>query len=525
MTTQWQRLAGDTSRFAIQISFAADPDDGQGIDPEIGRSWGSFQIWTEGRNLCAHIAQSERVDSVHWYILPLIEWFAQHWNPLFHEERLLARSQQPSAWASLRETRFPPAAIEMDDDRASTWERAWQAWWNRHALRSASEGGLFPDVMFRRYRDSVEISWGRTRTQGMPKDFEFVESGPGIARLRPSDVAEPLHAVLSDATEYLCTLAADCERFEALRRALRALTRNNQRQRRLMWLAGLGVDEPTVRKGWHRAKRWLSERPEATSFLLRDSERLPLVINGSCQATLMFGCVSPRVQRTDVLALADIIIELHAGAGENHLDSMRTFIPIDELNTSSWFQGYELAEDFLEHFDAEFVADTHVDVDGIAEKLDIRFEEISLSDETIRGVAIAGTQHAPAIVWNSNNVFNEHSRGRRFTLAHELCHLLFDWEAGRGLAIASGPWAPSGIERRANAFAAMLLMPTANVHAAVSILNVPLESLDGVSNVASRMGTGFRATSWHLRNLGFIDDTCRDRLLEEIDSSHQQNVN
>ena len=65
MTTQWQRLAGDTGQFAVRISFAADPDEGQGIDPEVGLSWGSFQIWAQGRNLCAHIAQGERVDSVH----------------------------------------------------------------------------------------------------------------------------------------------------------------------------------------------------------------------------------------------------------------------------------------------------------------------------------------------------------------------------------------------------------------------------------------------------------------------------
>ena len=117
-------------------------------------------------------------------------------------------------------------ASEMDDDRASKWERDWQAWWNRHALRSASEGGLFPDVVFRRYRDSVELSWGRAASEGMPVDFEFAESGPGIARLPPRNVAEPLHAVLSDSIEYLCSLSADCERFEALRRTLRALPRN-----------------------------------------------------------------------------------------------------------------------------------------------------------------------------------------------------------------------------------------------------------------------------------------------------------
>jgi len=39
------------------------------------------------------------------------------------------------------------------------------------------------------------------------------------------------------------------------------------------------------------------------------------------------------------------------------------------------------------------------------------------------------------------------------------CHILFDREYGTKWALASGPWAPRDLERRANAFAAMLLMP------------------------------------------------------------------
>ena len=332
MTMQWQRLAGDTSRFAIQLAFATDPHDARGIDSEVGISWGSFQIWVGGRNLCSHISDGERIDSVHWYILPLIEWFARQWNPMLHEERLPLSNRQTSAWTSLRDTRFPPAAIEIDDQRASKWERVWQGWWSRHALRSASEGGLLPDIVFRRHRDSVEASWGRAKSVGTPVDFDFVESSSGVVRLPPRDVAEPLHAVISEACEYLFSRAPDSERLTALRRSLMALARNNQRQRRLMWLASLGVDEPSVRKGWRRAKRWCSELPEGT--LLRDSARSPLVIDGSCQAALMFGCVAPNIKREDALQLADEIVNLHSDAPrQDALDSNRDFIPVDDTDS------------------------------------------------------------------------------------------------------------------------------------------------------------------------------------------------
>ena len=49
--------------------------------------------------------------------------------------------------------------------------------------------------------------------------------------------------------------------------------------------------------------------------------------------------------------------------------------------------------------------------------------------------------------------------GKRFTIGHELCHILFDRTRARRIAHVSGAWAAPGIEKRANAFAACLLMP------------------------------------------------------------------
>ena len=519
MSTRWERLAGDCSRFAIRMAFAPDPDGGRGIDSETGLSWGSFQVWAEGRNLCAHFEQGERIDSVHWYLLPLIEWFADNWNPLLHEERLPVKNNAPTAWESLHGTRFPPPNIEPDETRASAWERSWQDWWCRHALRAASDGGLFPDVVIRRHRDAVEVSWGRTGSVGMPAsaDFGFAEAGPGAVRLAPSELAEPLHAMLSGACEYLQTLDDGSERFGALHRVLQALPRSSQRQKRLMWLAGLGDTERGVREGWQRAKRWLSEVPGSAEALLRDAAHSPLVVDGSCHATLMFGCLAPDIGRGDALKLAETMVMLHANGDSSHvLNSASRYVAVDELDAPPWWQGYEMADDFHHEFDGAFANRDKVDMDRILDELGIGVRELALSDRTIRGVAIAGPKHSPCVGWNPNSMFNAQPWGRRFTLAHELCHLLFDREAGRGLAIASGPWAPLGVERRANAFAAMLLMPTHLVQGVVLDLECPVETPKGIATVAGRLGTGFRATLWHLRNLGFVDDHDRECLLESV---------
>ena len=144
-------------------------------------------------------------------------------------------------------------------------------------------------------------------------------------------------------------------------------------------------------------------------------------------------------------------------------------------------------------------------------------EEIALNDVDIRAVAIAGSHHFPAALINIKHDTTRWKSGRRFTLAHELCHILFDREDGTKLALASGPWAPRDLERRANAFAAMLLMPPGLLAKVVQSLDIPLASLDGISAVAHRLRTSLTATLEHLYKLGFIDESVRDRIRTEAD--------
>ena len=223
MTVLWERFIGDTSRFAIRLAFSPDPDEGCGAAPDESLSWGSFQLWADGRNLCAHSEEGERIESAHWYLLPLMEWFARNWNALLHEERLPAKNEGGDAWTSLRSTRFPPPAVDVD--RAAAWEDRWQGWWHRHALRAASAGGLFPDVVFRRFRDAIEISWGDARSVGTPAGFHFLECGQRSVHLSPTDVARPLHEALHSASSHLISRAPDLPRLKAHRRELRTLRR------------------------------------------------------------------------------------------------------------------------------------------------------------------------------------------------------------------------------------------------------------------------------------------------------------
>ena len=522
MTTRWERLAGDTGVFALKLAFASDPDEGRGIDPETGASWGSFQVWVQGRNLCAHREEGEGIDSVHWYLLPLLEWFTRNWDPLLHEERLPVENAGHTAWESLRATCFPPLAIEDDERKASNWEGVWQDWWSRHALPAAREGGLFPDIVFRRLRDQIEVSWGSVRTAGMPDHYQFTESERGTARLPPQSVAEPLHDVLSQAGKYLSSSMPDSKRIEALNRKLRGLkaagkARGEARERRLAWLAGLGTTRHGVRAGWRRAVENLSDLAARPRRAMLETVETPLVVTGSCHAALMFGSLAPDVTAPDVQELARATVGLHALEGETAaMGGMCRAAPIAESGSRPWDQGYELAEEVHEHFDGAFERGDRVDVEGLIEALDVHIEKLELSDAKVRGVSIAGPQHRPGIFVNGRHASNAHEAGRRFTLAHEICHLLFDREQGRALAIASGPWAPRAIEQRANAFAAMLLMPASLVKRTLAGLAVAVATKEGVDAVAERLGAGRLAVLNHLANLGFVDEMDWQRLKDQL---------
>ena len=522
MMKRWERLTGDTGVFALKLAFASDPDEGQGIDPETGASWGNFQVWAEGRNLCAHREEGERIDSVHWYLLPLLEWFARNWDPLLHEERLPAKNAGDTAWESLHATGFPPPAIEDDARKASAWEGAGGAWRSRHALLTAREGGLFPDIVFRRLRDRVEMSWGPAEVAGMPAHYRFTESERGAALLPPQSVVEPLHDVLSQAGEYLLARTPESKRLKALNRKLRSLkaagrSQDEARERRLAWLAGLGTTKGGVQDGWRWAVKNLPDVAPQPLRAMLEPEATPLVVTGSCHAALMFGSLAPDVKAPDIQELARATVALYAPEDETGaMRGMRRAAPVAESASRPWAQGYDLAEEVHEHFEGAFKQGDDVDLAGLIEALGVRVETLRLSDTKVRGVSIAGPKHSPGIFVNERHPSNDREAGRRFTLAHELCHLLFDRERGRPLAVASGPWAPQAIEKRANAFAAMLLMPTSLVKRALAALPVAVATTEGVDEVAKRLRVGRLPVLNHLADLGFVDDMDRQRLANRL---------
>lgn len=494
MSVNWEFLAGDTSRFALKMSLAPDPYEGRGVTPEMSASWGSFELWIMGRNVCAQTDSGETLNAVHWYLLPLLEWLVENWDPLLHEERLPVEVAGATAARSLNETAW--AAV----DEPATGAAQWQPWWSRHSLSAARAGGLFPEVILRRWRDDIELSWDSLTVPGAPQSLAFT-APLGSARLPSTEVVVPLVTVLRSAVNELGARCPESERFATLAVALGRLEDAGRIEERAAWLAGLGATIDEMRNRWREVVANLT----GSSRWLTEGLAEPLFVRGTPKAALMFGSVAPNINARDVDALTGFLLGLSApGRTEAVADSAEwadLASRIDE-RSASWRQGYDLALDFLDHVGADL--SIPADIDALLSDLGVAVTELPLEDVEIRGLAAAGPEHQPCVALNPNYPFHERVEVQRFTKGHELCHVLFDRTAAREVAEASGPWAPVELEQRANAFAAMVLMPEQLLKVELAKLSQLVPDTAELVALGEQLGVSLRALAWHASNLGLV---------------------
>jgi Zn-dependent peptidase ImmA (M78 family) len=508
---------GDRNEFAVIIEFEVDPDGGAGASLEYAVSWGRLELWVRGKNLCRHYEEDVVEPSVRWYLFPVIEWIVHNWDALLHEQKLPLREVHNDAWEAL--DKLWSRVWDKDDEVGETERDLWYEWRGRHSLQTARDGGLFPDIVIRRWQNDIEISWGPTAIPGFPDSYPFVCARGSCAGLDPINVAAILYNVAHDAINYLSQQLPDSSEVKELLNGFKSIPQTRD-EPRLALMAGLGTTVSSAVEKWREVARRVPEMFKEDLALIPSGSEDKLVVTGSCEAPLMFGSLSPNLTEDDTVSIARALVTLSSTDPED--DSFWGEVtedpPIDE-DDAPYQQGYDLAEWFMSITESDIGREEWVDLDSlIRERLRIIVQEIPFSDDTIRGLAVGGPNHSPAMILNTRHRPNTTEAGRRFTMAHELCHLLVDRDRGRQLAMASGPWIPESIEQRANAFAAMFLMPRALVEKSIQSLKSRLDSEQAILDVRSTFKTGFDATLEHLTNLGYLDETDKRKIRSERES-------
>ncbi|WP_420610625.1 ImmA/IrrE family metallo-endopeptidase [Candidatus Poriferisodalis sp.] len=513
MSVRWERLFGEPSSFAVRMAFHHDPDEGAAASPEMAASWGAFQIWVRNVNLCAHVDEGETLQYCHWYLLPLLEWLTENWDPMLHEERHPSAVRPAATAAEVGSIASTLSLGSTGSESALATQEACFAWQQRHALRSARDGGIFPGVHIRRLRDEVEVSWTADHLAGA-EDIGFLAT-EGATRGDLTAVANALYEMLDSASEWLHAQVPESQRCQSLVESVRALRQPNRSEERAAWLAGLGDLRDEIVTRWRRLRNRVSDlgSPQAVEAVFGRKSSDETVLNG-CLAPLLFGSASPTITEDDALSLAVLLLETYERSPEDGLAHLVCDEPIDAARPP-WQQGYDLADDLLDELGNDLTASSSILNAWLADWR-VRVGEITLDDPELRAVSFVSAHHAPSIYVNQSHWSAPLPHARRFTLAHELCHLLHDRSVGTNLAVASGPWAPLSIEQRANAFAAWLLMPPGRLNSAIAWIDSPINTPEGLGAVAAELEVSKLALLEHLGNLGFLNEDDRHRLRLDI---------
>lgn len=152
--------------------------------------------------------------------------------------------------------------------------------------------------------------------------------------------------------------------------------------------------------------------------------------------------------------------------------------------------------------------------DLVPHRLDIAVVHRRLKTARLRAVAVMRPD-AEAIVLN--DAVESSSILQRRSIAHELCHILFDQRSMDIDAVLEGAEDEEPREARANAFAAELLVPEGG---AISLIGIPEREVDLsratklVRTVARHFAAPAELVSNHLVNLGFIAKGLREAVID-----------
>jgi len=309
------------------------------------------------------------------------------------------------------------------------------AWWSRHAVRAADSE--LPNLYFERQADDIVISWDASPT---PTRFYQIPTDEEIARVA---VAIPvLRALVKDRLNLSHLGSNERQVFAEL------LASDSS-----AGYAAVKHYSSTIDDGW-LASHGFSES-DAQEFAELGTSRHPVV-------GLLRSSQGSSLTPDDY----DVILRLLKPSDTHSFTRLRELAKgmsggIDPREP--WESGYRLAR--LVRVRLGYTPSDQIDIEQVASRLGIDIQEASLKDTSILGVCIGTPGYSPLVTLNSNCPDSSGVSGRRVTLAHELCHLLFDRAGLRSLARFEGGGADSDrlIEMRANAFAVELLVPMATL--------------------------------------------------------------
>lgn len=312
------------------------------------------------------------------------------------------------------------------------------AFHNRHNLAAGWKGLGVPGLYWLRVGKSVWLS---------PE---------GAAPIR-ADFDECMNTL-----EAIGNQLADCFKGSNKQRVVAAIGAWNTKQKTLessffKFATGLNIAELSeIECGRSSAEFWgIKEFYDWKTAAANDSELL-------AAARMTKG-----ILKTDAISALIEIVRGVPRLESPHLDELgEKAVSYLEMSASHYAHeaGYRLAEWLRKQLELN-ICDLF-DIESHLAKLGVSITGARFGSDHIEAMACLG-ERGPAIIINDDRAHAHNNQRLRMTLAHELCHFLVDRYTSLPVAEVLGGSVDVYVERRANAFAAELLLPRAAVGSAI----------------------------------------------------------
>ncbi len=343
------------------------------------------------------------------------------------------------------------------------------AWWSRHAIRAAD--GELPNVFLERQADDMVVSW-----DALPTSTRFYQAPTGEETFGVDVAISALRKLLADRLRSAKFEPAEREKFVTV------LSKDAEAGYAAVMHYNSAIDDI-----------WLSRH----GFSPEDAQDLA-TSGTSCHPVV--GLL--RSSQGSSITAADfdcLLTMLKPGSAHNFAKlrevakGLSRAIDVRE----PWESGYNLARLIRDRL--RFDPYEYIDIEDVVQRMGVEVQDTTFGDSAILGVCVGTPGYFPLVVLNNSCEDVTGVSGRRVTLAHEVCHLLFDRAGLRSLARFEGGGADSDrlIEMRANAFAVELLVPMATLVGD----NGDVVDDARLRDIAEAQKVSFHALEQHAKNL------------------------
>jgi Zn-dependent peptidase ImmA (M78 family) len=474
---------GSVAAFYVSIGWRDD----YGSDGPIGKTWGELQLWVGNTPVWGQRDNAGRTEGITWSWIELLEFLANAWPYLIEEEQypiVFSRDEEPrhlgQLWGSAK-----LRLGKLSDDAADQEDEQLRDFLTVHDLSEALQGAFPPKLLCMRRGSQMLVATTRQ---------EFVLS---------FDETMTTFSQIGDAIYARIVKLTDTRSENARNRWQHRDEKSNLERLKI----ATRMDEAVLRKVWPSDVESLAANDHA--YELKAAARMIIRRLTDDQLKIVLKKIYT-LPKGKCLELADL--------WEKSLD----IVLIHEFDEPH-AQGYFLALMLRNHLQCDV---GRVEPEEILRDWGVAIESIAIENSLLDAIAVWSDKHTPTIFLNPNGPRSKQPKGKRSTLAHEICHILVDLKGALPVVEVLGGDVPHSIERRANAFAAEFLLPrsAAGIYVEQALAFVyQQEERNSVINraineLAEKYGASQETTTWQVINSDRINPTDRVVLQKYLNS-------